>query len=260
MELVSLQDRLEAVAADLAESRQREAGMRADWLLAERELASAREANRRRANALSPATEGVWPAGKPYFYLRKETLRKLSYVSGNDGKFSPLVKDLFGMTDTEFAKLEAALDDFGVEVRRLRAQRATPFHDLAPDTANHRELAFQIPPLAGEIGSIQQKFEAAVLEALGGERASLLLERQREAPEFSPTFVPSSPVQVRLSADRGADGKLHHQLEIVSLIGGGWTSRSEVTYPIWIHDALWPYQNLFGKEPLIPEPPPEDDE
>jgi hypothetical protein len=130
-----------------------------------------------------PAKEGYWPAKKEYFYLSKKHLRGVSYSPVTEEEnISDTAALLFGMSSSEKRDANEVYHRMREEMRALELASAYP-----TNTPSHYEkqpgikTTIYVPKLSDEeLGAINTRFASGMQQALGTERADMLVERIQE--------------------------------------------------------------------------------
>ena len=237
--------------ATLKERRQQLAATRAELAAAEEET--------RRAQPFppDPAKEGLWPTNKPYLLMAKRLLGSVEYPAIEPGyRLSDTAASLFGMSAAEQASVNNSLQAFDEAARRIFVDKAKPIEPAGgANTPGHQEVAFRVEATADEMRVLGEDFNEAVQATLGPDRAGVFLEQAGAAIEQSQYLYQhrDQGFEIKLTADRQANGELSHQLQVSIQDPDGGSSHygSGIQYPLEPGSALWNYRDLFGDQPLI---------
>lgn len=142
-----------------------------------------------------PARQGGWPASVPYFYLPKRDLGSVGYQLFENNRLTDDAAILFGMTATEREAVDTAYDDLWRKYRELEIERMKPMA-LPTDWDSSTErspwgglitpylwkqakangcIAYYIPSLEKEAGTLSNEFASTLEQTLGTVRAGCLL-------------------------------------------------------------------------------------
>ena len=207
---------------------------------------------------IDPASEGYWPADRPYFYLSKKYLGTIGYPGfTKDHHLSAAAALLFGLTGAEKSAVDAACNSFYDRVDESQFSHAERL-DSKPgiNTDNHREISFRVPIMSNELSEARSTMSAGIREAIGEERARYLLVHVHGDFELPVSTMSSTATNaiVSLQADRMPDGNIMHRLKIET--PGVGSMFDPVYFPLTPDSELWQYRHLFGDQPLIPLPTP----
>lgn len=197
---------------------------------------------------VDPAGEGVWPTGKPYFYLPKNRLGTLGFSTlSAEETSSAEARTVLGLLAEEKAAVDQALQGYYERLHQLQVTHAR-HQDAAPGVnhANHQETTYRIPAMRAEIEPLGEDLKTAWISAVGATRAQLLWDRFRPGPTG-----PNEDVEtcVTYYADRKEDGTVAH---FVTETQGAGQGGGGVSFPVVPGSLLWKWRHLFGEEPLIP--------
>lgn len=277
-ELARLQSEQAAAHATLAgfqtrtsSTAKRQVELSSDLAAAAAELRAVSETTLRSRIEPDPATEGAWPANKPYFYLPKRLLADIGFTA-LDANGIPTAEGiaLLGLTPSQRDDLRNAWSDFRFDLQELQVQSA----ERIPDThsildSNRRSVRFKVPTLAHETQRLLEQFDARLTEAVGSTRAQLLhsvLEGHIE--DLTPPFNDRNGI-VGYHAERAADGSVQHYIRFEAADGSsshqyavsflrvtnsGSPAPDSETYRTFAGDVFWHYRHLFGDQPLLPLP------
>lgn len=244
-----------------------------DLTAASAELKAASEAALRARTEPDPATEGAWPADKPYFYLPKRFLSDIGFTALTpDGAPTPEAIALLGLTPSERDDLRNAWADFRFALQELQIQSA----ERMPDTnsvadPNRRAIRFKLERLSHQLPHLREQLEARLTEAVGSTRAQLLRSPLEARLEDMTTPLGDGDCFITYHAERSADGVVRHWLRFDSIDGTAMyqypvgelapdpsTIREDAPsapgFPIQPSSPLWHYRHLFGDQPLLPLP------
>jgi hypothetical protein len=242
LESVRIQnERLAAVAAELADRAQRAAAARQS---AERQLASLRDELTLRRSAESdsaaqasaaqtappdpdPAHQGGWPAGAGFFYLPKQYLTNASYRLLNGGQLTDEAAALLGMSPAEREAADKSFSGLLDQFRRVEVQRMEPVaapdgwsigaaqSPGAPGLQFDSALTYHIPDLSGDINTAQTAFLGELQQNLGASRAEIV------------AAAADSYIRQNLD-DLGAGDRV---------VGFVWLPESDGTHSLWYANA-----------------------
>jgi hypothetical protein len=180
-ELILLSNRL-AVAAEALESTRHDLKSEtdtrnqalADVAKAERALAAS---NPEARWAVPPATLPEWNAESPYVWLRKEMMPRFPVPAfSEEGGLQPEIAYIFTLDPATQRDLNQKLKACLAEYRSLEAAAAKRSDEHLPGIAGQtgEKMTLRVQPLPEEGARIKAQFEAALLQALGEQRTTLL--------------------------------------------------------------------------------------
>jgi hypothetical protein len=179
--LNALRDRI-AAASDSLESAQRE--LRAAIDRHDQTLAAVAKAERSLAArdpearwTAPPASLPEWNADSPYIWLRKEMVPRLPVSPfTEDGGLRAEVGYVLVVDPVAQRNLNQQLKQLLGDYRALEIANAQPTEDHLPGIAGQpgEKLTIRVRPQPEEGARVKQQFEAALVDALGAQRAELL--------------------------------------------------------------------------------------
>jgi hypothetical protein len=203
-QLLQTRTALESEQAALASARAQLKKVEADLRATRRERAAQATA---KAMALpTPEQEGWWPENRPYFYLAKTYLPKVrlgdrqvvfDVRTGEEAKgplpqgqslwisnppfsaegLSPHAAVLLGMSDEEIAAVNDSYSDFVQGVREVEAARVQRVDPPKRDDDDGCMVVARLPNLTAEIQPLTERWEMAIRQTVGAERAEILLDQ-----------------------------------------------------------------------------------
>jgi hypothetical protein len=254
-----------------ADSAKRHAELSLDLSAASAELKATSEAALHSRIEPDPATEGAWPADKPYFYLPKRFLSDIGFTAlGADGEPTLEAVALLGLTPSERDELRHAWADFRFDHQELQVQSAEriPDTNAFPDP-NRRSIRFKLSSLANQLPRLREQLDVRLTEAVGATRAQILRSPLENRIEDLTSPIGERDCIVGYHAERAVDGGVQHYLRFEAADGSsmhqyavGFTrtitgeapAADNEPYRADVGDALWHYRHLFGDQPLIPLP------
>jgi hypothetical protein len=254
-----------------AGSAQRQAELSLDLSAASAELKAASEAALQSRTEPDPATEGAWPADKPYFYLPKRFLSDIGFTAlGVDGEPTLEAIALLGLTPSERDDLRNAWADFRFDLQELQRQSAEriPDTNAVPDP-NRPSIRFKLSGLTNHLPRLREQLDARLTEAVGATRAQILRSPLEERLEDLTTPIGDRDCIVGYHAERAADGTVQHYIRFeagdgsgmhqyavgfMRVTNGGSPAADNEPHRTIAGDALWHYRHLFGDQPLLPLP------
>lgn len=140
-------------------------------------------------NDLTPQKEGFWPKDQPYFYISKSRLQGLGYwpLTDDNYRFSETAARLFGMSPEEEKAANAVYERLIDQIHESEVSHAIPTNTPAwiegwPGT----KKSFYIESLPiEESQKIEKEFKAALQNAIGEERGTLLARKIDETFDSS---------------------------------------------------------------------------
>ncbi len=166
-----------------AASAKRHAELSIDLSAASAELKATSEAALHSRIEPNPATEGAWPADKPYFYLPKRLLSDIGFTAlGADGEPTLEAIALLGLTPSERDDLRHAWADFRFDLQELQLQSAErmPDTNAVPDP-NRRSIRFKLSSLANQLPRLREQLDVASLKPSGPRVPRSCVHRWRNA-------------------------------------------------------------------------------
>ena len=204
-EMVATRNAVEAERASLAANRARLKDLQAGLQAAKAERAAAAV-----VGALplpTPAQEGWWPEGRPYFYLAKKYLPNvrfddrpvhpedlsdelkalvaqqhidlLDYKLFNNDGLNAHMAVLLGMSDDEVAAVNDTYSDLARGVREVEAARIVRVEPPEP-AGDGKMLVARLPDLSSELQPLIDRWDEALEQRLGLSRAELLRDRAKQ--------------------------------------------------------------------------------
>lgn len=258
-----------------AAAARRQAELSLDLTSASAELKAASEVALRARTEPDLATEGAWPADKPYFYLPKRFLSQIGFTALTpDGRPTPEAIALLGLTPSERDDLRTAWADFRFDLQELQIQSAErmPDTNAVPDP-NHPAIRFKLGSLTNELPRLREQLNARLTDAVGSTRAQFLQSPLENRFEDLTHPLGDRDCFITYHAERSADGTVQHWLRFDATDGssmyqfpvanrapdpsisdndGG--AMSDLDFPIQPNSPLWHYRHLFGDQPLLPLP------
>jgi hypothetical protein len=209
---------------------------------------------------IDPEHEGFWPKDQPYFYLAKRHLSQIGYPSfSREGGVASAAGLLFGMSPKEKPQVEEAYKELRTKAGQLqlsKAQRIEP--EAGVNTDNHREVSYKIAAMTNEVQQLQNQFNSHVRQAIGNARSDIFLERAALIFEEDYTGNYGKADYILTSeATRKEDGTVDYQFKLTE--PGLGSIYFPFEYPLEPGEPAWDYRHLFGDEPLIPQPPGQED-
>lgn len=197
-----------------------------------------------------PASEGLWPRERQYFYLAKKHIQNFGYSPFHAaGQIGLEAVTLLGMTTSEEEATNKSFRDFFEKVGELQAARGQRLEAAAGvNNENHREIAYKLPDLIDEVGALRAELESALRMHVGDMRADLIWQR---FPKPQTGQAGDHAYWVTYYADRNPDGTVQHWIRGTDGRGGG---KAGVMFPPVPGTVLWQWRHLFGLEPLLPLP------
>ena len=125
-----------------------------------------------------PEKEGIWPIGKPYFYLKKSRLadavfQKFQGSARGLGLHSDTTLAL-GMTPVEASTIDNGFEDLVARFKDLEKERLEPSQAHASERwPGKKKTSYRMPPLREEMEPTIASYFASVRSALGDARAAL---------------------------------------------------------------------------------------
>jgi RNA polymerase sigma factor (sigma-70 family) len=122
-----------------------------------------------------------WPADLPFVRIPKRAVKELNPLSGvsNAGRMRSWAAELLGLTPEEQQRVEEVLRKHSEALSQLAASRAYETNSLPANLAAHWDgkphKSVYVPPLGDEVRPLMASLLAGTQEALGDERAQLLL-------------------------------------------------------------------------------------
>jgi hypothetical protein len=127
---------------------------------------------------LEPEREGLWPVGKPYFYLNKKYLvdalfQKFRGSSRGLG-LHPDTTVALGMTPAEAVTIEKGFEDLVARFKDLEKARLEPSRAHAIERwPGKKKTSYRMPPLRQEMEPAIANYFSSVRSTLGEARAAL---------------------------------------------------------------------------------------
>lgn len=258
-----------------AASAKRHAELSLDLSAASAELKATSEAALHSRIEPDPATEGAWPADKPYFYLPKRFLSEIGFTALTpDGTPTPEAIALLGLTPSERDDLRNAWADFRFDLQELQIQSAERMPDTnsVPDP-NRRTIRFKLGSLTNQLPRLREKLDARLTDAVGSTRAQFLQSPLENRLEDLTHPLGDRDCFITYYAERSSDGTVRHWLRFDATDGSAMyqypvadltpgqsitdtdgVAASALAFPINQGSPLWHYRHLFGDQPLIPLP------
>lgn len=222
-----------------------------------------------------PATEGSWPADKPYFYLPKRHLADIGFSALTpDGEPTPEAIALLGLTPSERDDLRNAWADFRFDLQERQVQSAERMPDTNSITdSNRRSIQFKLSSLSDDLPQLREQLDTRINDAVGSTRAQFLRSPLEDRLDDLTSPLGDRDSLVTYRAERKPDGNVQHWLRFDATDGtamyqypvqfiapeqdftdGGSQTISGIRLPITPDSPLWHYRHLFGDQPLIPLP------
>jgi len=274
-ELAAAQVVLAGFQARTAASSNRLAELSLDLAAASAELKAASEVALRARTEPDPATEGAWPASKPYFYLPERLLSEIGFSAITaDGEPTQEAIALLGLTPSDRDELRKAWTDFRFDLQELQLQSAVRMPDTnAVSYPNRRSIRFKLSGLTNQIPRLREQLDARLTTAIGATRTQLLHSPMEARIEDLTTPIGDRDCIVGYHAERSADGTVQHYLRfeagdgssmhqyVVDFMRWGQPTSDGVShstakepYRTSVGSPLWHYRHLFGDQPLLPLP------
>jgi hypothetical protein len=221
-----------------------------------------------------PATEGSWPADKPYFYLPKQHLADIGFSALTpDGEPTPEAIALLGLTPSERNELRNAWADFRFNLQERQVQSA----ERMPDTnsipnPDRRSIQFKLSSLSDDLPQLREQLDTRINDAVGSTRAQFLQPPMQEHLDDLTSPLGDRDFFLTYHAQRNEgsvahylrfdaiDGSSMHQLAVPffglqqSVTDAEGSTVSELTFSPDRSSPLWHYRHLFGDQPLLPLP------
>jgi hypothetical protein len=237
----------EQLGADRAELEQRRATAK------EQRAAFAAEPQTFAAPPLDPQHEGVWPAGKPYFYLPKDFLPSLAFghfqFSNGSFQLHPNTVALLGLTDAEAANISDSFGNLVAQFKELESQRIAPSPRHASEKfSSGKKTSYRLPPLREEMEPFVEEFLASTRALLGKSRTDIFESWAKDCiAESLGDFAPKARI-LTLTQEPKWSTKQLTRLEVVEE-GGGHLYYGELWDPADKNEGIahpHRYQHLFG--------------
>jgi hypothetical protein len=166
---------LETLRARIADEKARDGKVLAEMEVAQRALAKADPESRW---AEPPASTPDWNAESPYIWVRKEMVPKFSVpMFTKSGAMQPGVGSVLAVDDGTMRSLNSQLERLLADYRTLEVAGVRPSDKhLAGVQGDGTKATIEIPPRPEDGARFKARFEAALNEQLGFQRASLILE------------------------------------------------------------------------------------
>jgi len=126
-----------------------------------------------------PATLPDWNPDSPYVWLSKEMIAGLSLSSFNDsGGLDPEYGAILGIDPKTQTTLNGELRKLVADFRTLQATKAERTEDHLAGIAGQdgEKITIRVQPLPEEGARFKSQFEAALMNAMGEQRAKLVME------------------------------------------------------------------------------------
>jgi hypothetical protein len=126
-----------------------------------------------------PATLPDWKPDSPYVWLSKEMISQLSLSSFNDsGGLDPEYAAILAIDPKTQTSLNAELRKLVADFRQLQAAKAERTEDHLAGIADQEgeKLTIRVQPLPEEGARFKAQFEAALMNAMGEQRAKLVMK------------------------------------------------------------------------------------
>jgi hypothetical protein len=222
-----------------------------------------------------PATEGSWPADKPYFYLPKRLLGDIGFSALTlDGAPTPEAIALLGLTPSERNELRNAWADFRFDLQERQVQSAERMPDTNSITdPNRRSIQFKLSSLTNHLPQLRAQLDTRLTDAVGSTRAQLLQSPLENRLDDLTGPLGDHDFFLTYHAQRNAGGSVAHYLRFDAIDGSSMhqlavpffglqqsvtdaegSTVSELNFSPDRDSPLWHYRHLFGDQPLLPLP------
>ena len=172
--LAATQRAIESARGELKEQRSRRDAQMAAASRLRTELASAAPESQWEE---PPPDWPRWESASPYVWLRKEMLMRLPLARFNtDGGLSEEAARVLDLNSNQVRSLNASLQEIVAAFGAKRLARIEK-ENGPPDSPNgDHTLTIKVPPLPQDGAGFEQRFETALQNELGAERAELLIK------------------------------------------------------------------------------------
>jgi len=209
---------------------------------------------------LEPEKAGLWPVGKPYFYLNKRYLTDASFQKFQGSPrglgLHPDTTVALGMAPAEAATIDNGFEDLVARFKDLEKERLEPSQVHASERwPGKKKTSYRMPPLREEMEPAITSYFSSVRSTLGDARAALFEDWARNCiAESAWDFAPKARLFTLTDEEVRGNQRLT-RFEMAEESG-----KSLYYYELWypprdygmrygLPENAWPrfpYRHLFG--------------